>query len=204
MSEAFFNDVDPRDDTDEPVDAPTEEQEPRGFRIADEGQARYAIESILVARYRLALRERSLEAMKKDLKQIEAWHTPLLEDYYRAQKLPHGTKTLKLDVGSLSTRTVPGGVRVDDEAACLEWAEKSGFHEAITRQVVRKLDVIRVQRECEKLYGAELAAAFERVDARTPEEALALAEVEAKRALPPGVVVVPDRESFSVKPPKGA
>lgn len=178
------------------------DQQQQGFRIYNEVMAETAIESILTYRRRIEIRKAALANLEREAEYVEAWLTSCLEDWYR-QHPPHKGKTLKFATGSVSARTNVGGIRVEDEAACTEWCE-AFLPEAIRRHVERKIDVERVKRESQRIYSQRLAEVFQSCDAVDGEQAAAIAIVEAKRALPPGVVVVDDVEVFTVKPPKGA
>lgn len=176
-----------------------------GALIRSEAEAEAALDSVMWMRDKVARHKASVVAVEGHLKSLEAWWLPQLEEYYRAHP-PRSGKTVRLTNGDLASRKVPGGIRVDDEAACLEWCE-THWPEAIARSIVRKLDVERAKREAERLYGAELAKAFTSAeDVVDADEAFRRAQLAARLALPPGCSVHADTEKFEVKPPpkKGA
>lgn len=97
------------------------------FSVHDEESAAWAADKILSARERLARVTAACAEMiaeaGREVVDLESLFLPQLEAWAR-QNPPRKGRTIRLPVGKLSFRTVPGGPRVTDEAAALEWARQ--------------------------------------------------------------------------------
>lgn len=144
--------------------------------VLTEDEAARLIERILEAHKRVAARKAEAEAWVseavKRAESLEAWALPQLEKFYDAHP-PRKGRTLTTKGGKLARRTVPGGPRVVDRGAVVEWAQREGVKSVLI---------------CEEVYKVDAGAVRE--------------YIEGSGEVPPGVVIVPDSETFSVKPSK--
>lgn len=110
-------------------------QERPEFQVTDEASAEWVLERIMnaeadAARDRLKLKAvaERLEAAIKASEQRAEWfrnrYGTELEEFARGRLEDAKTKTLKLTWGSISFRTVKGGLRVSDPEAALAWAKQ--------------------------------------------------------------------------------
>lgn len=114
--------------------------------LVTEEQAEAAASVLFTLEAEIERREKQLAAHRAYLEQQRAQWMPLLADYRRrTPPLKDGSKTLKLGNANLSMRTVPGGLRIDDEKAVMEWARKHlpralipSFSESLDRELVRR------------------------------------------------------------------
>lgn len=148
-----------------------------GFAVVlTEDEAARLVERILEARKRVEARRAEAEAWVaeavKRAESLEAWALPQLEKFYDANP-PRKGRTLATKGGKLSRRTVPGGARVVDRSAVVDWAQREGVKSVLI---------------CEEVYKVDSGAVRE--------------YIEGSGEVPPGVVIVPDSETFSVKPSK--
>lgn len=134
------------------------------FTVHDEASAAWAADRVLSARERVARIKAACQAMiaeaEREATEAAAFFLPMLEAWARANP-PRRGKAIHLTTGSLAFRTVPGGPRVVDEAAALEWA-RAEYTDAV--RVVESLD-----RNAIKAYVAEageLPPGVEVVEAR--------------------------------------
>lgn len=106
------------------------EQAREPFVIDDAEKASWAVDKILIARERLERVKRqyqaALDAAELEVRDAEAFFLPQLEAWYDANP-PRKGKTVRLTTGNLSRRTVPGGPRIVNDGACLEWARAQGI-----------------------------------------------------------------------------
>lgn len=110
-------------------------QERPEFRVTDEASAEWVLEKIMnaeadAARDRLKLKavverlEASIKASEKRAEWFRSRYGSELEEFARERLQDSKTKTLKLTWGSISFRTVKGGLRVADPEAALTWAKQ--------------------------------------------------------------------------------
>ncbi len=181
---------------------------PEAWTVDSEDKAAWATDIILSHEERIERIKRQYLAMmlraEKELARAREFFEPMLREW-GAANLRKGERTVRLTTGSLSFRRKPGGVRVDDEAVCLAWAEKA-LPEAITHEVTRKLDVARAKKEGERLIGERVAALFQAIEVPTSQEEadqmMRNLIVAAAEALPPGMRRVEDIETFDIKGPQ--
>lgn len=184
---------------------------PAGFQVHDERSAAWAAEKVVEAEERVRRierqAERNLARAEKELARARAFFIPMLRAWAEANPPKRG-RTIHLATGDLSFRRVNGGIFVQNEEACLEWAETK-LPEAIRREVVRKLDFERAKREGERVFTEACVDVFvdpPAVQGNSPiEVALAMEAAldEAAKKLPPGMVRRQDSEVFEVRAPKG-
>jgi phage host-nuclease inhibitor protein Gam len=131
----------------------TETETAPAFVVHDEWSAAWAADKILTARERLARIKASCQAMieaaSRDAEEAESLFLPQLEAWAMANP-PRKGKTIRLPTGNLAFRTVPGGPRVVDEAAALDWAKAELASAVIVTERVDKSaikDYIKVSRE---------------------------------------------------------
>lgn len=110
-------------------------QECPEFRVTDEASAEWVLEKIMnaeadAARDRLKLKavaerlEASIKASEKRAEWFRARYGNELEEFAKERLEGAKTRTLKLTWGSISFRTVKGGLRVANPEAALEWAKQ--------------------------------------------------------------------------------
>lgn len=142
------------------------------FRIQSDEAASWVVNQILSADdeiRRITIQSKTLLAA------AQARLTRLHERFdtelaeYVSTRLRPGSRTLHLPHGSCGFRRVPGGPRVVDHDAVILWAREH-LPEVIREEVVVSLDARVVADHCRK----------------TGE-------------IPPGVEIVPDRDTFTVK-----
>jgi len=180
---------------------------PEGWVVDTEERAAWAADVILSHEERIERIERQhLKVMlraQREFDRARAFFVPQLRAWAAAHPPAKG-KTIHLTTGSLAFRTKPGGVRVEDEAACLEWAEDH-LPEAIARSVTRKLDVKAAKTAGEKILSAATFAAFSEADVPTSQaeadDLLRTLMARATGALPPGMTRVDDEQVFEIKAP---
>lgn len=104
------------------------EEEPAqrpAWTVTTEADAIWAADRVLTARQRheriVEQCEAMIEASAREMRRAEAFFLPLLENWARLNPPVRG-KTIHLPTGQLAFRRVPGGPRVVDDAAALEWA----------------------------------------------------------------------------------
>ena len=117
------------------------------FVIDDADKASWAVDKILIARERLERVKAQFQAAVHEAQQevvdAEAFFLPQLEAWYNANP-PRKGKSIKLPHGTVGKRTVPGGPRVVDETAVLEWARREGIPglikitESVSRAAVKE------------------------------------------------------------------
>lgn len=156
------------------ADLPAPLRGPAVFRVDSEGAAVWVVDKLLSYEERQARLNEQYLAMTDALKRDrERFERRFLGELQAwFEDQPKKGKSLRLLTGTLAVRTVRGGPRVVDEAAVFEWAEVD-LPDAIKTQTVRKLDKDAVREH-----------------------------VRETGEVVPGVELVPDRESFSVKGPK--
>lgn len=142
--------------------------------VLTEDEAARLVERLTEARKRVEARKASAQAWVEEAvkraESLEAWALPQLEKFFDANA-PRKGKTLRLPTGALSKRTVPGGVRVVDKGALIEWAQIEGVKSVLSVKEVVSVD-----------------------------SAAVVAYVEGSGGeLPPGVEMVAAREAFDVK-----
>lgn len=110
------------------------------WAVASEADAIWAADRVLTARQR---RDRIVEQCRamiaraeRDAQRAEAFFLPLLEHWARLNPPAKG-KTIHLPTGQLAFRRVPGGPRVVDDAAALDWA-RAALPDAV--RVVESVD----------------------------------------------------------------
>lgn len=111
------------------------------FQITDDASADWALEKIMNAEVRKAALEIKRRALlenldaqiKEEQRRIDGLHFRFDNELtnYAKGKLNGKTKTVKFTYGSVSFRTVKGGLRVVDAANALSWAKAKGFDHAI-------------------------------------------------------------------------
>lgn len=190
-------------DADEIFDQPIA---PDGFSIQTEEQASWAVNTLLT--------------LDEQIDRVKAQHTKVLRlmegardrarDFFEAHLRafleahpPAKGKTLHLPHGSLSLRMVPGGPRIDDEAACLEWARRSA-PKYIRRIVTERLDSEGV-RELYERTAAHIHIARSLAASSQDEKARAELDSQADAMLaelPAGVGYRVDEERLYVRGPK--
>ena len=110
-------------------------QEQPEFRVTDEASAEWVLERIMnaeadAARDRLKLKavaerlEAAIKASEKRAEWFRGRYGSELEEFARVRLEGAKTKTLKLTWGSISFRSVKGGLRVSDPEAALKWAKQ--------------------------------------------------------------------------------
>lgn len=110
-------------------------QERPEFRVTDEASAEWVLEKIMnaeadAARDKIKLKavverlEAAIKASEKRAEWFRNRYVGELEEFARERLEGAKTKTLKLTWGSISFRTVKGGLRVADPEAALEWAKQ--------------------------------------------------------------------------------
>ena len=142
------------------------------FTVHDEASASWAVDKILAARERAARIRANCEEMiadaEKEANSTEQYLGPMVEAWAK-DNLPRDKKSLKLSTGKVQFRSVPGGARVVDENAVMDWA-MSALSDAFETRMRTVLNKARVYEY-----------------------------IEQTGDIPPGVEIVEDRETFSVK-----
>jgi len=150
------------------------------FRVTDESSAEWVLEKIMTAEADAARERIRLKAVTDRLQSnirtaenraafFRERYAADLEEFARQRLEGAKTKTLKLTWGSLSLRTVKGGLRVEDPDAALAWAKQNAP------------DAVKV------------TEAFQ-ISKLTPDQKSAL-----EASPPAGFVVTGDAEKFDVK-----
>lgn len=184
---------------------------PEGWTVHDEDSAAWAADVILSYEERCERIKRQhvsvLGRAQKELDRAKAFFGPMLRTWAEHNLPPKKgktqPKTIHLSTASLSFRTKRGGIFVQDEEACLEWAE-ANLHDGIRREVVRKLDVERAKHAGERALSVAMFAALGEVEGledMTEEEAGLAILNKASESLPPGMVRRDDEETFEIKAP---
>lgn len=112
------------------------------FHVTDEDSANWVLEKIMDEEVDMVRLETKLKALQENIQsQIQTkqrraeWlrmkFGPELEQFARKQLEGQKAKTLKMDYGQLSLRTVKGGLRVKDADAALMVAKLRGWDNAI-------------------------------------------------------------------------
>lgn len=189
----------PDDDVEEPL-------APEGWTVRDEDSAAWAVDVVLSYEERCERIKRQhvsvLGRAEKELERAKAFFLPMLRAWAEKNP-PKKGRTIHLSTGSMSFRKKPGGIFVEDEAACIEWAEEN-LPDAIRREVIRKLDVARAKRVGEVALSAGMFEALGKVEGlenMTEEEAGLAVLNEASKQLPPGMVRRDDEDTFEIKAP---
>lgn len=180
---------------------------PVGWVVDSEERADWAACKILEAEAQVERLEVQhsvrLARARAELERAKAFFVPQLEAWAE-RHLPRDRKSVDLPSARLAFKTVPGGLRIQDRAACLAWAREH-LPSAIVPSYTEHLDAQIVAHEASRIYGAELERQFASMaESATEAEAVAIcngATSAAEAALPPGVRNVPDELRFSVRAP---
>ena len=170
---AISHDVPAEDVAAEPEPQPLA---PIGWRVDSEDRAAYAVDKVLSARERLDRLSKQaakvLDAAEKDVARTEDFFCGQLDAWLQQNPPAHG-RTRHLLTGSVSHRTVSGGLRVTDAEAAVAWA-KANIPAAVRRKITESVVV------------AEVAAHLRTSGSPTPS----------------GFVVAPDSDRLYVNAPK--
>ena len=140
------------------------------FVVDDASKAAWALDKILAARERAARVKAACAAMvaeaEREVADAEGFFLPLLEAWARANPPAKG-KTIRLPTGALAFRSVPGGPRVYDDAAALEWARANLPDAVVTREAVLRSAITDYVKATGDLPpGVDRVAARESFDAK--------------------------------------
>lgn len=176
---------------------------PEGFTIDTEAKAEWAAEILLSLEEQIGRRKAQLVRLEAQLERDRAFLLPLLAAYADAHP-PRRGKTIRLANATLARRSVPGGLRIDDEDACREWA-RAHLPAALVPSFVENLDRAAVRAALEQARNAayESAALAAPADAST-EDVEAAAATAGRAALEGTGAVWRDEETrLYLKSPKG-
>jgi hypothetical protein len=180
---------------------------PEGWCIRTEDDAAFAVDRIVSIEEQIERvqrqYERNMTRLERELARAREFFEPHLQLYF-AQHPPKKGRTLHLATGDISWRRQPGGVFVDDEVACMAWAEET-FPDAVAREVKRSLDKERIKRHAQWLMSAATMECGSQLPTNDDELSAQVDRMLAagRAALPPGVTFKVDVDVFSVKSPKG-
>jgi hypothetical protein len=158
-----------------------------GFTVKDEDSAAWAVNVVLsydeqIHRTKVQY-ERMMDRLEKERQRARDYFLPMLRAFYESNP-PRKGRTLHLVTGDLKMRTVPGGIRIDDEAAIRVWAEAhlpEAFREQFRQRAAERAERDRV--------ALEVAAA----------KAVASEHLEKTGEIPDGYRIVDASETFEVK-----
>ncbi|HXI15996.1 MAG TPA: hypothetical protein VNM48_06470 [Chloroflexota bacterium] len=88
-----------------------------------------------------------LSPLQNDLDHIDRTHAHLGEQFIRAQNAATKKKTFAFWHGTARLRTIPGGLRVRDEAAALAYAQRTGLLGAISPPTLRTQEFLSIARD---------------------------------------------------------
>jgi hypothetical protein len=71
---------------------------------------------------------------------LERWLRPVIADYMAAHP-PKKGKTLHTPAGSVSLRTVPAHVSIEDEGNAMQWAKANHPHAVVTRESLSAAEI---------------------------------------------------------------
>lgn len=179
---------------------------PEGWTVDSEDRAAWAADVILSHEERCERIKRQhvsvLMRAEKELKRAREFFMPMLRAWAEKNP-PKKGKTIHLSTASLSFRKKPGGLFVQDEAACVEWAE-AHLPEAIRREVTRKVDIERAKLAGQQLLSAAMFEALSEaqgIEEMTEQMAGDAVMALAAQKLPPFFELRQDVDTFEVKAP---